>query len=268
MINLSKKKKLISEHLIFNYVNSKKLKKKYGKQELIIANNVFNHSDQPSSFLKGIKNIINKNGIFIFEQPYFSKSIIDFKFDQIYHEHISYFTIKNLNNLLKKNGFKIIKLDQNEYHGGSIRIYATLSENLIQELNLSKILKKENMTGVNNTIFYKKFMNIIENKKKEINKKINNYIEKKYIICGIGAAAKANTLLSYFQLNHNKLNFITDNSKYKINKYTPLTRIEILNDNIIKGFDKIACIILAWNIRGLLKKKIYKINNKVKFLDI
>ena len=75
MVNLIKKLKIKSEHLIFDYRKSKILKKKYALQDIIIANNVFNHSDDPSNFLKGIKNILTKKGFFIFEQPYFTKSI-------------------------------------------------------------------------------------------------------------------------------------------------------------------------------------------------
>merc|ERR1711991_868026 len=91
MINLVKKLKINSENLIFDYKKSTILKKKYSFQDIVIANNVFNHSDNPSNFLKGVRNILSKNGIFIFEQPYFTKSINEKKFDQIYHEHISYF---------------------------------------------------------------------------------------------------------------------------------------------------------------------------------
>ena len=94
MINLVKKLKINSENLIFDYKKSIILKKKYSFQDIVIANNVFNHSDNPSNFLKGVRNILSKNGIFIFEQPYFTKSINEKKFDQIYHEHISYLQLK------------------------------------------------------------------------------------------------------------------------------------------------------------------------------
>lgn len=268
MVNLIKKKKIKSENLIFNYSESKKIKKKYGKHDLVIANNVFNHADNPSNFLLGVKNILNDNGMFIFEQPYFANSVKEFKFDQIYHEHISYFTIKNIKNLLKNNGFKIFKISFNKYHGGSIRTAAVLDQSIYSAMNLKKILAQEEKTKVNNINFYKEFEKNIINKKKTLLKKINNLIIKKYKIFGVGAAAKANTLLTFYDLNSEKINFITDGSKYKINKYTPKTRIKIVGDQEVKKYDKIACIILAWNISNLLIKKLKKINKNIKFLKL
>ena len=98
--------------------------------------------------------------------------------------------------------------------------------------------------------------------------KIDKFRSKNFQIFGIGAAAKANTLLTYYNLDNKKIKFITDGSKFKINKYTPKTRIKILKDEQLKKFDKIACIILAWNIINFLKNKIKKINKKIKFITI
>jgi hypothetical protein len=75
----------------------------------------------------------------------------------------------------------------------------------------------------------------------------------KKIIIGIGAAAKANTLINFMKLDSGMLNYITDISPYKINKYTPLSRIPIVHDNILKKIkDKIYVVILSWNISNIL----------------
>ena len=75
MVKLAKQKKLKSYCYIFNFENSKKIKKISGRADIIIANNVFNHADNPKNFLKGIKNLLKKDGKFIFEQPYFLKTL-------------------------------------------------------------------------------------------------------------------------------------------------------------------------------------------------
>ena len=89
-----------------------------------------------------------------------------------------------------------------------------------------------------------------------------------YVVCGVGAGAKSNTFLTYNQLDSTKINFITDNSKYKINKLTPLTRIIIKNDLEINKYKKIVCLLLSWNISNLIIKKIKKINSKIKIIRI
>ena len=106
----------------------------------------------------------------------------------------------------------------------------------------------------------------INSKKYIFKKKLNLLIKEGYTICGIGAAAKSNTFLTYYSLDNNILKFITDASKYKKNKFTPYTRIPIRDDLEIKKYKKIACIILSWNISNLVIKKIKKMNKKVKIL--
>jgi len=268
MVKVSKKKGLVSENLLFNFENSIKLKKKYGRQDIIIANNVFNHSDNPKDFLRGVKNILGSEGIFIFEQPYFSKSIIEEKFDQIYHEHISYFTVLNIYNLLKKSDFKILSISFNDYHGGSIRTFATLNKNNLKTFNAKDLIRKEIDSKIYNLTFFKNLFKKIKLKKIQIREKILSYKKKGFTIACIGAAAKANTILTYYELNSKLIDFITDGSKFKINKFTPKTRLEIKNDNELKKYKKIICIILAWNINKLLKKKLLKINKNIKFLNI
>ncbi len=262
MVNLSKRKKINSVQAIFDFKESIKLKNKFGKADIIIANNVFNHSNQPSSFLKGIYNILNNKGLFIFEQPYFLKSLTTLKFDQIYHEHISYFTARSIDSILKRNLLKIYKIKMNNYHGGSVRTIATKENCKKTNVNLKKIIEFENKKNIYNLKFYKKMMHKINIKKKILLKKIDNLISKNYTIIGIGAGAKSNTFLTYYGLNNNKIKFLTDSSKFKKNKLTPITRIPIKDDSAIVKINKLACIILSWNISKMVIKKIKKINNK------
>ena len=109
-------------------------------------------------------------------------------------------------------------------------------------------------------------MSKIDTKKKKLLAKIKNLKEKKYTIVGVGAGAKANTFLTYYNLNNKIIDFLTDNSKYKQNKITPVTRIIIKDDKEITKYKKIACIILSWNISNLIIQKIKKLNKKVKFI--
>ena len=87
-------------------------------------------------------------------------------------------------------------------------------------------------------------------------------------IVGIGAAAKANTFLNFYKIDNTILDYITDASEYKKGKYTPLTRIPIVGDEIFSKYEKVYALILSWNISEMLQKKIKAINNKVEFLSI
>ena len=266
MVKLSNKNKINTIHSIFNFNESSKIKKVYGKADIIIANNVFNHSNKPNNFLKGVSNLLVKNGIFIFEQPNFTVGAASLKFDQIYHEHVSYFTVKNIKSILTQNNFYINHMNKNDYHGGSLRTIAFKKTCNLKKFNIIKLINEEIKKGIHRISFYKSMMSKINFKKKKLLKKINNLRKKNYTIVGVGAGAKANTFLTYYGLDNNIINFLTDASKFKQKKYTPVTRIVIKDDKELTKYSKIACIILSWNISNLVIDKIIKLNKRIKII--
>ena len=268
MSKLSIKNKIKTYQMIFNYNASKKLVKNEGKFDLVVANNVFNHSDKPLDFLKGVQNTLSDNGVFVFELPYWLDSVLSKKFDQVYHEHVTYFNFKMISNLIKNTNFHILKIRKVDYHGGSIRVFLKKTTKLIKKNYINKFIKKELDSGLFKLKTYDNLQSFILKKKDLIHKKINNLKQKKNIIAGIGAAAKANTLINTFDLNTKHIDFITDASKHKIGKFTPKSRIPIYNDKILTRYENIYAIILSWNISKTLKKKLIKINNRIKFIGI
>ena len=267
MSRIANKNKIKTINGVFNKKNSQFLLKKYGKFDLIIANNVLNHANDPFNFTEGVKKILSKKGTFIFELPYWYNLIRMKKFDQIYHEHVSYMTVKSSFNLLKKTKLEISKVEETHYHGGSIRVFSHHSKKILLNKNVINFIKKEEKLKLFNIETYKRFMRVLDLKKIKFLKKVLNYKSKGYKIVGIGAAAKANTFLNYIGLNSLIIDFITDTSKYKIGKYTPLTRIPIYNDYILKNLGNKICVIpLAWNLGYMLERKLKKINKNLKFL--
>ncbi len=266
MVKLANKKNIKTVKYIFNIENANKIKNKFGYFDLIIANNVLNHSNKPLDFIKGVSNILSKNGVFIYESPYWYNLVKMKKFDQIYHEHVSYFTAKSSFNLLKKNHLEIFDIEKTPYHGGSLRVYSRYSNIVKKNKITNSFIKKEEEIKLFDPKTYKKFMHQLNLKKLKFLKKIINFKSKGFKIVGIGAAAKANTFLNFIGLNNLIIDYITDSSAHKIGKYTPLTRIPIFSDQKIKKEKKIYAISLAWNLSYMLEKKIKMINKNLKFI--
>jgi 2-polyprenyl-3-methyl-5-hydroxy-6-metoxy-1,4-benzoquinol methylase len=268
MCKIARGKKIKTFNLIFNLKNSKIIKDKVGKVDVIISNNVLNHSNDVINFILGVKNLLNKNGTFVFELPYWYNLVLHQQFDQIYHEHVYYFTVKSSEFFLRKCGLQIIHIKETEYHGGCIRIYAKIKSNAKKNLLIKKYINKENKLGLFKEKTYKKIMKNLYKKKLFFLEKIINFKKKKYTIVGIGAPAKGNTFLNFLKLDKDFIDFITDGSKFKINKYTPLSRIPIVPDDYLKKIkDKICVIFLSWNLEKILKPKILKYNKKIKFIS-
>ena len=124
----------------------------------------------------------------------------------------------------------------------------------------------ENKNKIYSLKFYKEMMKKINIKKIDLLDKLIKLTQNGYLISGIGAGAKSNTFLTFYGLNNIIIKFLTDSSKFKKNKYTPMTRIIIKDDKELSKYKKIACLILSWNISGIVINKIRKINKNIKFI--
>jgi len=239
------------------------LKTEYYNFDLIFANNVVNHSNNPIKFISDVANLLSSDGIFVFEVPYWLETIKSYRFDQIYHEHVTYFSIESAEFLLNLCGLYINDVQVVKYHGGSLRIYASRNQSSSSEkIDLLKIEKtfklKEKSTYVNYSSKIAKIKDDFLNKLDERNYKC---------IFGIGAAAKANTFLTYYGFNENKMNFILDSSPFKQGKITPVTKIPIVPDDFVKTLKEGTGIVLAWNLNMSLKNKLINLNDRLEFID-
>lgn len=238
-----------------------------GKADLVIANNVFNHSDNPLDFVKAVSEILKEDGSFIFEQPYWIDTLKTGKFDQIYHEHVSYFTVKSAKALLERAGLVIKSTQVVNYHGGSLRIIAQKKTKEKDNENVKKLIDEEQKYGAFNIETYKRFMDKLNNQRSKFLQLIYSIKEKNIPLIAVGAAAKGNTFLNFYKLDSTIVNYVTDASPHKKGKYTPATRIPIVGDEIFSKFDEVYAIILSWNIANQLKDILSKFNQKINFIS-
>ena len=265
MHNLSTLKGIPTYQKIFNSSTALEIRNEIGPVDYLIANNVFNHANDPLDFLIGIKSILANSGLFILEVPYWFSQIKNNRFDMIYHEHLSYFTVYSLKNLFDVAGLFINDIHLIKTHGGSLRVIGGLKK-VINPLTEELILNE-----ISNNLFTEHYYETAVQNIKDIKFKFMNNIYKNYSnrkIFGIGAAAKANTFLTYFGLDSTIVTAITDSSPFKIGKFTPLTRIPIVKDEVLSEYDNPVAILLSWNIKENIKKSLQKINSEIEYLDI
>jgi len=267
MSDLANNAGVLTENLVFNQEEAVSLVNKRGLSDLVIANNVYNHSDDPVSFTMGVATLLKENGYFVFEVPYWKSTIDSKKVDQIYHEHVSYYTITSLKNLLEKCNFDICDISVVDYHGGSLRVIArkNTNENILHYDGIMNQIKEENYLFQEET--YTTLNEELLNKKIDFLSDIINHKKKGYNIIAIGAAAKGNTLLNFLNLSNSLVDYVTDTSSFKKGKRTPLSNIEICGDEIFSTFDKPCGLILSWNLSEPIKDKIKQINPNIKYIN-
>jgi nucleoside-diphosphate-sugar epimerase/dTDP-4-dehydrorhamnose 3,5-epimerase-like enzyme/2-polyprenyl-3-methyl-5-hydroxy-6-metoxy-1,4-benzoquinol methylase len=222
------------------------------KASLILASNVFAHSDKINEITKTIKKIIDPNGILIIEIQYLMNTIIDTTFDNIYHEHVNYWSIHSLKTFFDKHEMTIYDCEKIDTHGGSLRVYIANNQKKVKiKKSVKKLLKEEIKLGIDNFKIFEDFRNRIEKIKTNVKKNMENLSNKYKNIYGFGAPAKATTSLNYFGIEK-YFNGVFEDNELKYNKYIPGTNLKILKKNNKLSID--CLIVFAWNFFNDIKK--------------
>ena len=249
LASISNKSKIKTKNCFFNYNIAKKIAKE-GKADVIIANNILGHVDDLQNFIKGIKVLLKDNSIFVFEVPHALKLIKKLEFDTIYHEHLSYFSIIPLQKWLRKNQLCIFDIQKQNVHGGTIRVFVSKENNFRERSNVGKFIRQEKSNRINNIHSYEKFSKDISDLKVSLKRRVMKLKDEGKIIFGYGAPAKGNVLLNYCEIDNKILDFITDTTILKQGKFTPGTKIPIINPkDRPKQYFKMVGLLLAWNYK-------------------
>ena len=250
--NLAKKANKEKIKTYNGFLDEKSLKKIKKNADLVLASNVFAHSDKLKLMAECMLKLIKRDGTIIIEVQYLLNTLKDLTFDNIYHEHYNYWSLTSLVTFFKKFNAKIYRAEKINTHGGSLRIYVNKNSKTKIEKSVNKILEEEENFGIKKyktyTNFAKKVYKIRDNVRKNIYEiKKNN---KKVI--GYGSPAKATTALNFFGIS-NEIEFIIEDNKLKQGKYLPGVKIPIRSKQSLNG--KPDClIVLAWNFFDEIKK--------------
>tara|TARA_B100001964_G_C14220794_1_gene595204 strand:+ start:93 stop:1289 length:1197 start_codon:yes stop_codon:yes gene_type:complete len=237
-----------SEHNIICDYWSKIVATKINKCfDVIVAQNVFAHIHDVDDFIEGCKQCMNNNSL-LFIQTSQCNMFKNNEFDTIYHEHLSFFSVKSMKYILNKHNLYILDILFPKIHGTSYLF--VISKNKTNKVN--KYYNIEQQEQRYNIEFYKKYSKYCYNIVKLTTKLTN--LMKDYSIVGFGAAAKANTFLNFTKFN---LSYIIDENPAKQGLYSPGMNIPIYGMDKLKNDKRKLCIvILAWNFKDEIIKKI------------
>ena len=256
---------------INNFFNKEVVNKiidKKGKADVVTACNVFAHIDNINSVIENVKLLLKDSGIFVIEVQYLVNTIEDMTFDNIYHEHLSYYSLTALKYFFEKRNMEIFNVIKILTHGGSLRVF-TQQKNSKRKINenVNKILDHEKKIGINNIEVYKEFADKVYSVKEKLNSYIQNIKKGNRIIVGYGAPAKSTTLLNFCSIRKKEIDYIIDDNPLKIGLYTPGTHIPVLSSGELEKNTPDYIIILAWNFAPEILEKTKKYADKgVKFI--
>jgi len=229
---------------------------------------MFAHSDNLDEIVKGVFALLKDNGCFIIEVQYLLDTINDLTFDNIYHEHVNYWSVTSLNNFFSRLGYQICKVEHINTHGGSIRAYIK-DKTASQDKSVTEFLQKEDKFGLNKYETYLNFADKVREAKSNVINNIKTLKDKNNTIVGYGSPAKATTALNYYGIDSNDIQYIVDDNPLKHNKLLPGVRIPIYGKDKLKEKMPDIIIVMAWNFIEEIKNNNKDLLDKgVKFISI
>ena len=234
------------------FLDNKGLKKIKKNADIILASNVFAHSDELKMMAECMLKLLKKDGTIIIEVQYLLNTLQDVTFDNIYHEHYNYWSLTSLVRFFNQFSAKIYKVEKIDTHGGSIRIYVKKNLKTKIEKSIKQLLIEEEKFGIKNYQTYKNFAKNVYRIRDNVRKNISKLTKGDTKIIGYGSPAKATTALNFFGIS-NEIEYIVEDNKLKQGKFLPGMKIPITSKNNVKGKPDYA-LVLAWNFLEEIKK--------------
>lgn len=240
----------------------------YGNAGIISANNVLAHTDILRDIVQGVHTLLSPEGVFIFEVQYALDLITKNEFDNIYHEHISYFSLYPVVRLMDEFGMRVFDVEHVETQGGSLRVFAALQDSHHKKMpSVDTMLEKEHEAGLDKEETYKEFAKLPAHVREILPTLLGKIKSAGKRIVGYGAAAKGTTLLQYAGIGPELIEYITDSAPFKQGRFMPGTHIPIVSPDLLKTDPPDYILIIAWNYaNSIMERERWFTENGGKFI--
>jgi SAM-dependent methyltransferase len=215
------------------------------RADVIHAHNVLAHVADLNGFVAGIGVLLKPDGVAVIEAPYLKDLIDHCEFDTIYHEHLCYFSLTALDQLFRRHQLFINDVERIPIHGGSLRV--TVGKSGAATPAVARLLAEEAAWGVDRYITYRDFGARVETLKATLTAMLAGFKRRGDRIAAYGAAAKGSTLLNYFGIGRETLDFVVDRSPYKQGRFMPGVHIPILAPERLLEDMPDEVLLLTWN---------------------
>ncbi len=244
-VRVARQKGIETVHDFFGADLARGLAAEGRRASVFLANNVLAHVADVNDFVEGIAALLAEDGLAVIEAPYLLDLVDTGAFDTIYHQHLLYLSLTALVPLFARHGLHLNDVERTWVHGGSLRLFVSRAPG--QSERLVTCLAEEDARKVRTPAFYRPFVERIAAMRAETRAVLARLRGEGVRVAGYGAAAKATTLLHYFGLGRDDLDFIVDKSPWKQGLAMPVTRVPILPPAALAERRPGAVLLLAWN---------------------
>ena len=233
----------------FNDDLARSTRSKYGPAKIIVTTNTFNHIDDLHGFVQGVRTLLADDGIFIIEVPHSLDLVEKNEFDTIYHEHLSEFSVKSIVELFAFFDLEVFDIHRLDIHGGSMRVFGRKRRegHAAVSAEVERWLAMEREARLFDESTYDEFTKRVNQIRDELLALLARLKSEGKRIAGYGAPAKGNTLLNYYDIGPDILDFLADRNSLKQGLLSPGMHIPVVSPAEIEARKPDYLLILAWN---------------------
>lgn len=236
-----------TENRFFSSESARDILDEHGTFDLVTATNVFAHIEDLHDAVEGIKTLLSAKGVFVFEVPYLVDLVENNEFDTIYHEHLSYFSVKPLVRLFEEHGLEIIDIEKQDIHGGSLRVHVSREGDHQKTGEVERFREKEREKRIHSVDRLEEFAEDARSNRRELVQMVNRLRQEGCSIAAVGAPAKGVTLLNYCGFDRETIPYVTEKSDLKIGRYVPGTHNRVVPDEKLLEEQPDYAVLLPWN---------------------
>lgn len=232
-----------SQAAVFHATGRKKIK-------VLTSTAMFYDLDNPNAAAHDIKALLDSAGVCIIQVSYLYCTIRDMNFYDICHEHLEYYSLETLNNLMEQNGLSIFDARVNCVNGGSLRVAVAHTENVRQRSgDFHRLLAEEQRLQLKSLETYRQFGHAIDTLAKRSHCFIAEEIRKGGKVIGLGASTKGNVLLQLCGITRDMVPYISERNPEKVGLRTLGTDIEIISEKDARRLNPSCVVVIPWNFK-------------------
>ncbi|HEY4499068.1 MAG TPA: class I SAM-dependent methyltransferase [Candidatus Paceibacterota bacterium] len=239
----------------FNKDAVDKIKKEWGRPDVVVASSVFTHLEDPHTFIDDVKELMTDGGSFVIEVEYIGNILNDIKFERFYLDRIFYYSLSSLKSLFELHGMSVVDVAEINPHGGSIKVTLQKREYASsQSRAVTEILEREEQTL--NPGALEKFKRTADEHVSALRERLKEYKKKGLKVAGYGAPARVATITNYGNIGPDLIEFIVDDSPLKQNKLSPGMHIPIVESSHLRANKPDILVVFAYEYFDDIKKKV------------
>ncbi len=238
-----------------------------GRPRMITATNVLGHVDDVHGFVASIATTLAPGGVLAIEVPYVLDLVRRNEFDTVYHEHLSYWGLHQLRELLRTQGLDVFEVERfPDIHGGTIRIFGARLAERPPSAAVASLLVEEERFGVSDPDVYRAFGERVGGILRDLRQTISDLRSRGARIWAYGASAKGNTLMNSARLTSADVPIVIDDNPKKWGLYTPGARMRITGPEELARGDVDHLLLLAWNFEREIVRRCERIGYSGRYI--